>query len=229
MKKIIQKVLATSLTSVIFLSNLTVLSAATSKTMITPETTKPEVAKSEVQVPEVVEPETTMPEVATESEVQAPEVVEPETTMPEVATEPEVQVPEVVEPENAIPEAIVEEVKAQTNVEETSTDVHEHKMYRPENGEWTELTPDTASREITITYKGCHCYVSFAEFLCDTSRCEGFNNSGLSEMMEGRRGECTITVVAPEAKDGYKFVGWKKTTSESNPNIDIYTAIYEAE
>ena len=116
------------------------------------------------------------------------------------------------------------------NVEEkkmTDSNTHKHVQYRPEDGYWTEMTSNSSDEEIVVHYKGCHCYVSFAEFICDTAMCEGFGNNGASEMMEGRRGECTVTVKAPKAREGYVFEGWSREDSKDG-NINIYRATYRA-
>lgn len=53
----------------------------------------------------------------------------------------------------------------------------------------------------------------FAGFTCDMNKCDGFDSHfgrGKTEtILEGRRGDVyTITMIAPNAKDGYVFDGW---------------------
>lgn len=85
------------------------------------------------------------------------------------------------------------------------------------------------SETITVNYLDHYCYVSFARFECELDKCEGFNGNKSTEPIGRRGSEGKVTMKAPKAKEGFKFVRWQKTTDNSgNAPIDVYTAIYEA-
>ena len=78
----------------------------------------------------------------------------------------------------------------------------------------------------------------WVNFNCDTSKCVGFDG-GKSYISEGRRGSIkNITMSAPNAKEGFTFVGWYNNGSKITDNKDItvswenmdkcYEARYEA-
>ena len=72
----------------------------------------------------------------------------------------------------------------------------------------------------------------WAQFSCDASKCEGFtdrvSNNKVDKIVEARRGDSTITMEAPQAKEGYKFVGWEVSIVKySGMNIQAFEAIYE--
>ena len=77
----------------------------------------------------------------------------------------------------------------------------------------------------------------WAEFSCDMDKCEGFkehDSDNLSDkVIEGRRGDIrSITMEAPKAKEGYKFVGWKKYEVKydgADFSIQGFEAIYDEE
>ena len=63
-------------------------------------------------------------------------------------------------------------------------------------------------------------------------KCEGFNESGTDNkkatIFEGRRGDASITMEAPTAKDGYEFDKWEESTIEYNGiKMQSFTAIYK--
>ena len=88
-----------------------------------------------------------------------------------------------------------------------STEKKDHECSKPEDGIWTNIVKNENGK-LTIKYEGCHHYVSFAQFVCDLNECVGFNGS--DKLTESRRGGTELTVDAPEAREGYHFVGWKK-------------------
>lgn len=72
----------------------------------------------------------------------------------------------------------------------------------------------------------------WAQFSCDTDKCEGFKKQGTDELtdivVEGRRGDASMTMEAPKAKEGYTFVGWEKSIVDyCGMKIQGYEAIYE--
>ncbi len=72
----------------------------------------------------------------------------------------------------------------------------------------------------------------WAQFSCDTDKCEGFKKQGTDELtdtvVEGRRGDASITIEAPKAKEGYTFVGWEKSIVDyCGMKIQGFEAIYE--
>ncbi len=74
----------------------------------------------------------------------------------------------------------------------------------------------------------------WAEFSCDANKCEGFNERGTNnksnKIVEGRRGDISITMEAPTAKEGYKFVRWETYTANyGSMKIQGFEAIYEEE
>ena len=73
----------------------------------------------------------------------------------------------------------------------------------------------------------------WAQFSCDMEKCEGFkehpSNKMVDKVVEGRRGDVSITMEAPKAKEGYTFVGWQTTTVEyGGIKIQGFEAIYDA-
>ncbi len=97
------------------------------------------------------------------------------------------------------------------------------------------------SKDSTITVnrdikEGTGFYIWWVEMSCDLSKCVGFNShstSGkISVRLDGARDDVdSMTLTAPEAKAGYKFVGWKKYTVKYVDSSDIlmqgYEAVYE--
>ncbi len=74
----------------------------------------------------------------------------------------------------------------------------------------------------------------WAQFSCNMNQCEGFNNRETNKksgtIVEGRRGDVSIKMEAPKAKDGYKFVRWETYTADyANMKIQGFEAIYEKE
>ncbi len=72
----------------------------------------------------------------------------------------------------------------------------------------------------------------WAQFSCDSTRCEGFNERGTNNknatIVEGRRGDVSIVMEAPAAKEGYEFVGWEVSTIDySGIKIQGFEAKYE--
>ena len=72
----------------------------------------------------------------------------------------------------------------------------------------------------------------WAQFSCDTNKCVGFKEHGTNKLtdktVEGRRGDVSITMEAPKAKEGYTFVGWEKSIVDySGIKIQGFEAIYE--
>ena len=69
----------------------------------------------------------------------------------------------------------------------------------------------------------------FAEFKCDTAKCEGFDGGNSSVMVSRRAEKDTITKEAPKARAGYVFVGWKVSIEEIGEEkvpIKVYEAKY---
>ncbi len=74
----------------------------------------------------------------------------------------------------------------------------------------------------------------WVEMSCNLTMCEGFtghfNTAKVSVRLEGLRDSInSITLIAPNAKKGYKFVGWKTYNVRYNDEINIrgYEAVYE--
>ncbi len=121
----------------------------------------------------------------------------------------------------------------------TTNDAQVAKSNQEAKKSYTENTTSEKDRSVTVTYKGGCGIVTFAKFVFEG---EGYNgsftdangNSIQADEWIGRRGcadcekhcctACTITVVAPQAKNGWKFDGWVKTTDKSG--FDTYTAKY---
>ncbi len=78
-------------------------------------------------------------------------------------------------------------------------------------------------------------YIWFVQFTCDMNACEGFRESGSSnlkgEVVYGRRGEVSsMTVYAPAAKSGYRFVEWQESPTKvtvGGLKMSSYVAVYE--
>ncbi len=77
-------------------------------------------------------------------------------------------------------------------------------------------------------------YIWWVETSCDLSRCVGFNaHSGsgkVSVRLDGTRADNpTMKFTAPEAKAGYKFVGWKKYVVKYDNDMifEGYEAVYD--
>ncbi len=105
------------------------------------------------------------------------------------------------------------------------------------------IIPD---KKITVTSENDEEYKSFiakgykpvdviwwAQFSCDETMCEGFNqhNSDVKSnlIVEGRRGDVSITMEAPDAKEGYEFVGWEASIIDYyNMKIQGFEAIYKS-
>ncbi len=109
----------------------------------------------------------------------------------------------------------------------------ENKNYVSENSNTEYYTNNTKVEAKNVLDNQEHYIIWFAEFKCDPSMCEGFDghysNGKVSSVIEGRRGDIdSITMDAPAANDGYKFVGWKKYDVEySNIKFYGYEAVYE--
>ena len=79
----------------------------------------------------------------------------------------------------------------------------------------------STNKNLTIHCREDFCgdsgHIWFVELECDSDKCEGFTDSNgkqVSTMLVGRRANITeITVTAPAAKPGYKFVGWELISS----------------
>lgn len=80
----------------------------------------------------------------------------------------------------------------------------------------------STNKNLTIHCREDFCgdsgHIWFVELECDSDKCEGFTDSNgkqVSTMLVGRRADITeITVTAPAAKPGYKFVGWELISSK---------------
>ena len=98
----------------------------------------------------------------------------------------------------------------------------------------------STNKKLTIRCREDFCgdssHIWFVELQGDLDKCEGFTDSNgkqVSTMLLGRRADITeITVTAPAAKPGYKFVGWElissKRITESEYGEGVLTGKYIA-
>ena len=100
------------------------------------------------------------------------------------------------------------------------------------------ITDEHGSITVPKTSNLINGQIWWVEMSCDLKMCEGFtghfNTAKVSVRLEGLRDSVnSITLKAPTAKAGYKFVGWKTYTvtytTNSGDKIDIrgFEAVYE--
>ncbi len=213
-----------------------------------PEITVPEVKEPEVTIPEAKEPVEEAPvedtpemEEKVEATLPTVEVEEPEITVPE-AKEPEVTIPEVKEPVEEAPAADTLEMREKVKVTLPTVEAEEPEIIEKAVQEDSKprTTYEISGKSITVTWRGGCGYVSFAKFLYgDEKTSYTFIDSNGKAINAnewiGRRGcadsdkhnyACTLTLTAPDTKDGLVFDKWVKTTEDGK---DIYTAVYKEE
>ena len=213
-----------------------------------PEITIPEVKEPEVTIPEAKEPVEEAPvedtpemEEKVEATLPTVEVEEPEITVPE-AKEPEVTIPEVKEPVEEAPAADTLEMREKVKVTLPTVEAEEPEIIEKAVQEDSKprTTYEISGKSITVTWRGGCGYVSFAKFLYgDEKTSYTFIDSNGKAINAnewiGRRGcadsdkhnyACTLTLTAPDTKDGLVFDKWVKTTEDGK---DIYTAVYKEE
>lgn len=186
-------------------------------------------------------------------EENIPEVISPVEEKEITNSTPVLEVEKETTPENQ-EETVTKVVKAEEKIAEKNnkkTEAQQSEEKTPsvetttENKNTVQEQPkeEISNKVLETTYNGDSVTVYrdffkvyqiwFAEFTCDTSKCEGFNEHNSTKktgtILEGRRGEIeSITMKAPAAKDGHKFVKWQEYKVQySGLVIRGYEAIYE--